>query len=286
MPCAVWPSPLFREEEEEQDFKTKAVFHLLGWSFESQEATGSQPNYKLDAKAAVPVASEKFVALDRSEVAVEIFQILPEGRRLLYVGSEFLTTMFNVTPLEDGSSKDFMEALKNYTHGLDYKLRLHRPGVSPKAKTDEIKKKEAKDMEEEVLAEVNVSFSSQSFEDKSKKHPAGEPGAPLPCCSPELLGGGVNTTLFTSNRAAWFDPSLGAGKFRPGARERRFGKGPKRPWDMDGDFAPVSLGPGDFAALGGFRGPDHVANFVELTLSSLSFPPAEKDGDRDRSNAF
>ena len=50
------------------------------------------------------------------------------------------------------------------------------------------------------------------------------------------------------------------------------------------DFAPVSLGPGDFAALGGFRGPDHVANFVELTLSSLSFPPAEKDGDRDRSN--
>ena len=29
-PEAVWPSPLFREEEEEQDFKTKAVFHLLG----------------------------------------------------------------------------------------------------------------------------------------------------------------------------------------------------------------------------------------------------------------
>lgn len=78
----------------------------------------------------------------------------------------------------------------------------------------------------QVLADLDVSMVGRSLVS----------GPALPCVSPEIVGGGVNTTLFSSNRAAWLDPTLGAGKFRP----------------------------------------DHVANYVELSLSSLSFQPSEK----------
>ena len=86
----------------------------------------------------------------------------------------------------------------------------------------------------QVLADVDVSMVTRSLVS----------GPALPCVSPEIVGSGVNTTLFSSNRAAWFDPTLGAGKFRP----------------------------------------EHVANYVELSLASLNFqqekPPAvEKDAD-------
>jgi len=63
------------------------------------------------------------------------------------------------------------------------------------------------------------------------------------CISPELVGAGMLTSLYTSHRGAWHDPELGPGQFRV----------------------------------------DHVANFVELQLSGFRFPnndapPADKKG--------
>ncbi|OLQ04488.1 hypothetical protein AK812_SmicGene12401 [Symbiodinium microadriaticum] len=79
------------EEPAPFKFKTKAVLHLLGWSYESKEVEGNNPDYALTVKVqslklnpeflspgAVPVSSEKFVSLDDSEVGVEIFQVIPE----------------------------------------------------------------------------------------------------------------------------------------------------------------------------------------------------------------
>eukprot|EP00435_Cladocopium_sp_Y103_P016268 s2501_g4.t1 len=110
--------------------------------------------------------------------------------------------------------------------GGPYKLQLWKPGDLV-TKFDEIRPKEKtpEQIEEEVIAEVDVIWNKDPARRLTEN----------PCISPELVGGG-NTTLYTSNRAAWFDPELGAGKFRP----------------------------------------DHVANYVELSLASLTFQPSEK----------
>eukprot|EP00434_Breviolum_minutum_P038647 symbB.v1.2.034290.t1/scaffold4399.1/size40148/3 len=228
------------------------------------KAEGSNPTYNLKAEAAVPVASEDFVCLDQSEVGLEIFQVLEEWEttttetlkqkeQLLYVGSEFLTKIFDVKLKEDGSKDaELCQRLKDYgsvkaKKGEAYKLKLSKPGEKM---VDEIRPKDKtlEQMEDEVTAAVDVIWNKELAKRLTEN----------PCISPELVGGAVamqnttwpsmfelgqggNTTLYTSNRAAWFDPELGAGIFRP----------------------------------------DHVANFVELTLASLSFDP-EKPGGRER----
>jgi len=231
---------------QDTEFKTKAVFHLLGYSFESAVKEGSNPTYNLKAEAAVPVASEDFVCLDQSEVGLEIFQVLEEWEttttetlkqkeQLLYVGSEFLTKIFDVKLKEDGTKDaELCQRLKDYgsvkaKKGEAYKLKLSKPGE--KMVTDEIRPKDKtlEQMEEEVTAAVDVIWNKELAKRLTEN----------PCISPELVGGG-NTTLYTSNRAAWFDPELGAGIFRP----------------------------------------DHVANFVELTLASLSFDPEKPAADK------
>lgn len=230
---------------QDEDFKTKAIFHLLGYSFESKVVAGGNPNYNLTVQAAVPVASDDFVCLDESEVGVQIYQVSEEGQTsLLYIGADFLTEIFDIRVKEDGTrDPELAQRLKDVgsvrNYKGQYKLQLVRPGALPKAKFDEIKDKKDKDLEEEVKAEVDVIWNRDA-----------SPADNL-CVSPELVGGGVNTILFTSNRAAWFDPKLGAGKFRP----------------------------------------DHVANYVELSLSSLNFQPPEKAekapaGDKDLDHTY
>merc|ERR1719443_2871785 len=56
------------------------------------------------------------------------------------------------------------------------------------------------------------------------------------CVSPELVGAGISTSLYTSHRGGWHDQELGPGQFRL----------------------------------------DHVANFIELNMSGFRFPNADK----------
>jgi len=335
------------EEPPPFKFKTKAVLHLLGWSYESKEVEGNNPDYELTVKGAVPVSSEKFVSLDDSEVGVEIFQVIPEeevevpgnkhpgdtftkeisgklyhilvpegakpgsifkvalpssdnakavdvsvkypddkkqtswtqkvlgrdyqlsaperkegdpgemtisvaeasdpavkeGRRLLYAGCESLTTLFNVTPKEDGSPLDFFKVL---TSGAKpEQLQLFEPGALVEIKSDE--KDKDKTMEVKVTADLGIACKGLPDKPAETVTGAENPSTQsMPCVSPELVGGGVNTTLYSCNRAAWFDPGLGAGKFRP----------------------------------------DHVANYVELKLSSLTFPISDKWSDAEAKSMY
>ncbi|CAE7447491.1 MKK1 [Symbiodinium natans] len=164
-----------------------------------------------------------------------------EGRRLLYAGCESLTTLFNVTPKEDGSPLEFYQTLQN--KAKVEQLRLFRPGASPQAKTEDKDKVKEKALEEEVAADLDITCSHVK---EQKSVPIGDAQQLMPCVSPELVGGGVNTTLYSCNRAAWFDPGLGAGKFRP----------------------------------------DHVANYVELKLSSLTFPISDKWTDAEEKSSY
>lgn len=43
----------------------------------------------------MPVASADFVALDESEVCVQIYRVMDDAKQLIYVGAEQLATMFD-----------------------------------------------------------------------------------------------------------------------------------------------------------------------------------------------
>eukprot|EP00931_Biecheleriopsis_adriatica_P040925 TRINITY_DN23439_c0_g1_i1.p1 TRINITY_DN23439_c0_g1~~TRINITY_DN23439_c0_g1_i1.p1 ORF type:complete len:3484 (+),score=873.59 TRINITY_DN23439_c0_g1_i1:112-10563(+) len=207
------------------EYTTVAVMHLLGWSFSSEPVVGNNGNYNFKCEAAVPVAGENFVALDNSEVGIEIFYILPEGgKRLLFVGVETLVNLFNAPPSEGGDVWSFWKS----NPVSEYQFRLLHPGSLPVGAEDKNKTPEQKTEKPKAVVSLDLSALME-----------GPPSQT--CVSPELIGGGVNTTLFSSHRAVWYDPELGSEKFRP----------------------------------------DHVANFLELNLGSLRFPETDQPDDRD-----
>eukprot|EP00435_Cladocopium_sp_Y103_P033174 s279_g8.t1 len=95
---------------------------------------------KSTPKAAVPVACEDFVSLDQSEVGLEIFQWETETKQkeqLLYVGSEFLTKMFDIKVKEDGTADQLCHRLKDC--GSVYQLKVQLVlAVWPSSKLPEL----------------------------------------------------------------------------------------------------------------------------------------------------
>lgn len=214
------------------EYRTVAVVHLLGWSFQSEPATGINPEYrfKSSCQAAIPVAGEEFVCLDSSEVSIEIYEQAPDASRtLLFIGSESLVTLFNAPGSESGVGMMLHEAL--FINAVQsYSFRLYSQGAAVTKSPDR------------VTTEKDVSKASVLIDIvPSRTAPqATSPFAGTPVCvSPELVGGGVTTSLYSSHRLAWYDPELGPGKFRV----------------------------------------DHVANFAEICLESLRLPDAEKVDD-------
>ncbi|CAE8611513.1 unnamed protein product [Polarella glacialis] len=206
--------------------KVYAVVHLLGWSYRSEEKPADRSvSFQYSFEASVPVASDKFHALDSSEVAVEVYQTDKEGPKLLFVGTEPLTSIFKAPGSETGAGDYLHKAILSHQVSA-YKLHLTSPGVSGG--------KEDKSTKEERAMQASVSLSLQAEFSEPSAHAPHMSGAPN--ISPELVGGGVNTSLFSSHRLAWYDPELGPGKFRP----------------------------------------DHVANFAEISINSMRFPSDDK----------
>ncbi|CAE8604779.1 unnamed protein product [Polarella glacialis] len=206
--------------------KVYAVVHLLGWSYRSEEKPADRSvSFQYSFEASVPVASDKFHALDSSEVAVEVYQTDKEGPKLLFVGTEPLTSIFKAPGSETGAGDYLHKAILSHQVS-EHKLHLTSPGVSGG--------KEDKSTKEERAMQASVSLSLQAEFSEPSAHAPHMSGAPN--ISPELVGGGVNTSLFSSHRLAWYDPELGPGKFRP----------------------------------------DHVANFAEISINSMRFPSDDK----------
>eukprot|EP00441_Pelagodinium_beii_P032443 CAMPEP_0197641952 /NCGR_PEP_ID=MMETSP1338-20131121/15748_1 /TAXON_ID=43686 ORGANISM="Pelagodinium beii, Strain RCC1491" /NCGR_SAMPLE_ID=MMETSP1338 /ASSEMBLY_ACC=CAM_ASM_000754 /LENGTH=3533 /DNA_ID=CAMNT_0043215005 /DNA_START=82 /DNA_END=10683 /DNA_ORIENTATION=- len=225
------------------EYKTFAVVHLLGWSFKSDPQIGASVDYNFSCQAEVPVASDKFVSLDNSEVAVEIYYLLPDvikedktvfpgGQKLLVVGCEKIANIFKTEAGEDGKTK---LAEKLVSSGkIATKLRLYHPGAMAVLKDDETRRQADTGPKVEIDLELTANFTAKSEYPPNK--------GPI-CVSPELVGGGVNNTLFSAHRGVWYDPQLGGGRFRA----------------------------------------DHAATFLELSLQTLRFAVDDKADDKDES---
>jgi hypothetical protein len=235
-------------DEEAEITRVFAVVHILGYSFISSGRDAFNPDFGFKCKATIPVASKNFVALDNSELCVEVFAdnwVWPDDeeedgwqeRTLVYVGTERLETVFGTSSIcekiANSQPKDWP---------VEHSLKLADPAaargkgnVSVTLKvTGEIQAAGAP--KEEGAKEEGK--GKEKDKDKDKKSKSDVP------ISPELLGGGMPTTLFSSHRSAWLDTGAGNGKFRS----------------------------------------DHVANFVEISLSNLRFPDEkgkEKDDDEE-----
>jgi len=202
--------------------------HMLGWRFTSDLTQGDGPDYGLVGEASIPVAVEDggLVALDRSVLAVEVTEVLkrttkdPRGKpvsaeekKLILVGSNTLASALGLG--EGGSLAESCKSGGKYT----VQLSLLRPEALPE---------DGKKGSVTITVEMSIKGESRKRDEM--------------VVSPEFVGGGLVTTLYTSHRGAWFDCQLGPGQFRL----------------------------------------DHVANFVEIGLGTLHFPhddqPPAEDG--------
>jgi hypothetical protein len=235
------PAANVTDANEEQP-KVFAVVHILGFTYTSSLRDTTDPDFGFVCEAEVPVATaEEFVALDQAELGIEIFMenTIPDDgqteRTLELVGSEKLIKLFN--PKAKAADKD-----TNATNGVKPEEKGIREWIGGDSRTEDFDiqlappydlagKKGA--AQATVKLEMNVRKGrGKSDKDKTKQDVI---------ISPELVGGGVMTSLFTSHRSLWFDKYMGNGQFNMA----------------------------------------HVANFIEISLGSLRFPTDEKGKDKD-----
>eukprot|EP00928_Gymnodinium_smaydae_P067961 TRINITY_DN5099_c0_g2_i2.p1 TRINITY_DN5099_c0_g2~~TRINITY_DN5099_c0_g2_i2.p1 ORF type:complete len:3332 (+),score=752.58 TRINITY_DN5099_c0_g2_i2:2916-12911(+) len=196
--------------------KLMLVSHILGYAHKSpvKEAEGDAVSFDFALEAGVPMPQDEaaLVSVEKSEFGVEIYEVFDDGvNELLFVGSAKLSQVFKA----EGSA--FQAAFSDEL-GVFYDLPLRPAFASLDTKTD------AK-ISVSIKAEVGVPANTvPDF--------LGDNKAPV---SPEFVGMGQMTSLYTSHRGVWYDANLGAGKFRS----------------------------------------DHVANYVEISLASLRFPKTD-----------
>eukprot|EP00928_Gymnodinium_smaydae_P067959 TRINITY_DN5099_c0_g1_i1.p1 TRINITY_DN5099_c0_g1~~TRINITY_DN5099_c0_g1_i1.p1 ORF type:complete len:3333 (+),score=742.01 TRINITY_DN5099_c0_g1_i1:194-10192(+) len=190
--------------------KTVLYAHIFGYAYRSEERRieGDAVDYNFCFEAALPLAQDdsSVTTLDRSELGVEIFEIAEGAQKLVLVGSAKLPKVFGA---EGGN---FQVA---FARDGNFRLAL-RPPFSTL---------------EDRKCEAGVSISIRT---EVGPVPSAVPhflGDRVPV-SPEFMGFGMMTSLYSSHRSCWYDPKLGPSKFRY----------------------------------------DHVANFVELRINSLRFP--------------
>lgn len=209
---------------------TILAVHIFGYRFVSSLAADDRRRYIFSGplKASVPLADDDnaIVALDDSMLGVEIREVTEpaedapakdgshgqgvEHHKVILAGTE---SLWNVIRPAGGNDR-----LRSVMGTREYELSLAPPytvdgPVKPRGK---------------VPLQMTISMEHDSRERESR------------CVSPEFVGGGIPTSLFTSHRGAWHDAELGPGQFRL----------------------------------------DLVANFVELTLGEFRFPgddPPPKD---------
>jgi len=211
--------------------KTFIHIHVLGYRFTSEVCTGDGKTYTFKPpgvrKAMVPIADDDgaMVALDNSELGVEVLEqvtsqksagqpFVIENKQLL-AGRENLWTIFNPKP------NARMESYKKRLEVPDappgsYPLLLAPPEIQEGAK---------------AMGRIVIPLDVKIGDDFQQRDAF--------CVSPELVGAGILTSLYTSHRGAWHDQELGPGQFRL----------------------------------------DHVSNFVELVLSGFRFPNSDVQAD-------
>eukprot|EP00929_Paragymnodinium_shiwhaense_P065225 TRINITY_DN32718_c0_g3_i1.p1 TRINITY_DN32718_c0_g3~~TRINITY_DN32718_c0_g3_i1.p1 ORF type:complete len:3402 (+),score=1051.59 TRINITY_DN32718_c0_g3_i1:472-10206(+) len=228
--------------------KVYCVCHVFGSTFKSEErevsAIDDTAEFRLQFEVSVPLATQgdaenpvenlpAINMLEMTDVGIEIYEVAeaerevgiecttnakkfvkePE-RELIFCSSQGLRQVFQLEP-ED----NFADRLTGGESRLPEKTTYRMPLAPPFGWSS---------VSDEKACEAGVQITIQpAF---AKGHPKFRPNA-VPI-SPEFVGGGIITTLFTAHKGAWYDSRLGPGKFRS----------------------------------------DHVANFVELTLQGLRFP--------------
>jgi len=244
-------SAVLHANEDSDTFKSIARIHMLGWSYDSEEAEGTSATYAFRTgfaqpastspnacAASVPVVDNEFVGPEGGEIAVEIFQSYRQSDQ----AEDAETTVDDIQVLRFLGARSIIDAFGN----LSEKLQNNEPfseqvplsvGTAPfgyGAKPAHGSKAYAS------KSSVTLKFQVEISRDGMPVAPmATARGERSQCVSPELVGGGVCTSVFTSHRQAWYDSDLGVGKFRI----------------------------------------DHVANFVELSLGTLRFPQSVALGD-------
>jgi hypothetical protein len=230
---AEWSNEVYKAQREATTrTQTLVCVHILGYRFTSKlllptttaESGKTEANYgnsfNPPARATIPIAAKDdaaFVALDNSVLGVEIFEVKrPEGlaasiptdtndRSQLLTGAE---TLWNIIRPAEGTRE------QSYRTGVnDYELLLAPPEIQEGAK---------------AVGKVKISLSVNVENDNDRRDEK-----PV---SPEFVGAGILTSLYSSHRGAWHDNELAPGQFRL----------------------------------------DHVANFVELSLSGFRFPNEPK----------
>jgi len=227
-------------------WQTYMVIHILGRRFRTNTVSGNNPTYTGAFQAEVPVspasneqaATPSLSALDESEVAIDIVQWdrNPKKHKTVWAGKMPLWKLFgpdeniverskNATQTLLGMEQEEVEEVVSLSQTLGRNsgravktIKMVYPGMTG---TDQLVYQGS--VEVEVSAGIRIAESNERR-----------------VISPELQGRGAITTLFSSHKAAWFDPKLGEGNF-------------------------IS---------------DQTANFVELAFKELSFPETDRAVDR------
>jgi len=209
--------------DEDAESGTFAVIHVMDYSFKTKVQKGGSVDQSgtFEATAVLPLAVEgdedkTFAFLDTLRVGIEVFETPQESNeieyanKLRYVGSTRLLDAF-------GGQQSFTKVLPSSSGTV--KVPLGEPTQVLDGKAD------AKTY---ITLNLEAQVEEKPWEDRDKR-----------CCvSPELMGAGLNTSVFTSHRGVWFDPKMGLSKFNVA----------------------------------------HVGNFIELSLNGLRFPPSDIAG--------
>eukprot|EP00927_Polykrikos_kofoidii_P042711 TRINITY_DN36766_c0_g1_i1.p1 TRINITY_DN36766_c0_g1~~TRINITY_DN36766_c0_g1_i1.p1 ORF type:complete len:3469 (-),score=466.77 TRINITY_DN36766_c0_g1_i1:385-10791(-) len=230
------------EEESEKKRSTYLVLYVLGRRFSTvgDRQTSEQPQYRCEVTAEAPLTDDDaLAAFDEQDIFVEVVEYDedPALHRTSWSGKIKLWKSF--APQVQAPTREWAgTALQTAQETLGIKEHEKEQIISLSHTLSGGSGKV-----EVTLPLVHAALPGE------KQRGDGKIGLHIEarvmdasaedrvCISPELQGRGPVTSLYTTHKGSWYDPCLGKNEFTP----------------------------------------DHVANFVEFRLESLSFPASSQD---------